>query len=97
MSERQPLILPGAAKYPVTGWRLARVRIERTSTSARHRVRCQALTFVYDFGDGWEHTIKIENLVLPPKEGKRIRCLAGGAHAYFDFLVCHQGPDKRRT
>jgi hypothetical protein len=53
--------------------------------------------FLYDFGDGWEHTIKIEDLVVPPKDGSMIACLAGenacppedvgGAHAYFDFLT----------
>lgn len=51
--------------------------------------------FLYDFGDGWEHTVKVEDLVMPPKEEKRIRCLAGenacppedvgGAYAYFDL------------
>jgi hypothetical protein len=49
------------------------------------------------FGDGWEHTIEIENLVVPSAEGKRIQCVAGenacppedigGPHAYFDFLA----------
>jgi Plasmid pRiA4b ORF-3-like protein len=29
------------------------------------------------FGDGWEHTIEIEDLVVPSTEGKWIQCVAG--------------------
>ena len=48
-----------------------RVRLNTLVESGARR-----FTFLYDFGDGWEHTVKIEDLVTPPKEGKRIRCLA---------------------
>jgi hypothetical protein len=34
-------------------------------------------TYTYDFGDGWEHVVKLENL-MPPKPGApSIECLAG--------------------
>jgi hypothetical protein len=58
-------------------------------------------TYFYDFGDGWEHTIKVEDLVTPGT-GLKIHCVAGenacppedvgGPHAYFDFLVALNDP-----
>jgi Plasmid pRiA4b ORF-3-like protein len=54
------------------------------------------------FGDGREHTIKIEDLVVPSTEGKRIQCVAGenacppkdvgGPHAHFDLLAAIRDP-----
>jgi Plasmid pRiA4b ORF-3-like protein len=54
------------------------------------------------FGDGWEHTIEIEDLVVPSTQGKRIQGVAGenasrpedvgGPHAYFDFLATIRDP-----
>lgn len=35
------------------------------------------LTYVYDFGDDWEHLIKIEDLVLPRTSTSSILCIAG--------------------
>lgn len=59
-------------------------------------------TYLYDFGDSWEHTVKVEDLVMPPREGARIRCIAGenacppedvgGPNAYFDFLTAVRDP-----
>jgi hypothetical protein len=84
---------PGAE--PFTDER--RVRLNTLVESGARR-----FTFLYDFGDGWEHTIKIEDLVMPPKEGKRINCLAGenacppedvgGPYAYFDFVASIRDP-----
>ena len=58
-------------------------------------------TYLYDFGDGWEHTIKVEDLVAP-STGPKIHCVAGenacppedvgGPHAYFDFLAALGNP-----
>ena len=74
-----------------------RVRLNTLVESGARR-----FNFLYDFGDGWEHTVKVEDLVMPPKEGKRIRCLAGenacppedvgGAYAYFDFVAAIRDP-----
>lgn len=58
--------------------------------------------YLYDFGDGWEHTIKVENVVVPDSNTQRIRCVAGenacppedvgGPHAYLDFLAALKDP-----
>lgn len=54
-------------------------------------------TYLYDFGDNWEHTVRVDDLVMPPRDGVRVRCIAGesacptedvgGPNAYFDFLA----------
>ena len=54
------------------------------------------------FGDGWEHSVKVEELVTPPADSRRIRCIAGenacppedvgGPHAYFEFLAAITDP-----
>lgn len=61
-----------------------------------------ALYYLYDFGDGWEHTIKVEDIAVPKSGGPRIRCLAGenacppedagGPHAYFEFVAAIGDP-----
>lgn len=52
--------------------------------------------YQYDFGDGWDHTVTVEDLLPPESPGRRIRCLAGenacppedvgGSSGYADFL-----------
>lgn len=59
-------------------------------------------TYLYDFGDGWEHKIKVEDIVMPEPAAPRIRCIAGenacppedvgGPHAYFEFLTALKDP-----
>jgi hypothetical protein len=59
-------------------------------------------TYLYDFGDGWEHNIKVEDLVPPSSNGKLIQCTAGenacppedvgGPYAYIDFLAAIRDP-----
>ena len=59
-------------------------------------------TYLYDFGDNWDHTVKIEDLVMPMPDIARIRCIAGenacppedvgGPNAYFDFLAAIKDP-----
>jgi len=56
--------------------------------------------YLYDFGDGWEHIVKIEDIVAP--KGAAIQCIAaenacppedvGGPHAYLDFLAAIKDP-----
>lgn len=64
-------------------------------------------TYLYDFGDVWEHMVKNEDLVMPAAEGMKIRCLAGenacppedvgGPHSYFDFLMAIKDPLTKNT
>jgi hypothetical protein len=59
-------------------------------------------TFLHDFGDGWEHTIKIGDLVVPSTAGEKVLCIAGenacppedvgGPGAYFDFIAAIKDP-----
>jgi Plasmid pRiA4b ORF-3-like protein len=59
-------------------------------------------TYLYDFGDHWEHLVKVEDLV-PPRDGLQpIVCLAGenacppedvgGVPGYADFLAALADP-----
>lgn len=53
-------------------------------------------TYLYDFGDGWEHRVTVEDRLVPPPGRPLIECLAGenacppedvgGPHGYEDFL-----------
>lgn len=59
-------------------------------------------TYTYDLGDGWEHAIKVEDLLMPATGGPRIVCIAGenacppedvgGAPGYSDFLDIMNDP-----
>ena|SRR5262244_1656767 len=59
-------------------------------------------TYFYDFGDGWEHTIKVEDIVMPQSDGRPIRCIAGenacppedvgGPDGYAGFLTAIHDP-----
>jgi hypothetical protein len=74
-----------------------RVRLNTLVESGARR-----FIFLYDFGDGWEHTVKIEDLVVPSTAGKKVQCTAGenacppedvgGPGAYFDFLAVIKDP-----
>jgi pRiA4b ORF-3-like protein len=57
---------------------------------------------LYDFGDSWEHTVKVEDLVMPSAVDNRVQCTAGenacppedvgGPSGYFDFLAAVRDP-----
>jgi hypothetical protein len=74
-----------------------RVRLNTLVESGARR-----FTFLYDFGDSWEHTVKIEDLIMPSTEGTRVRCIGGenacppedvgGPHSYFGFLAAIKDP-----
>lgn len=80
---------------PVTDER--RVRLKPLMEDGLRR-----FTYLYDFGDHWEHIVKVEDLV-PPKPGRPlIVCLAGenacppedvgGYPGYFEFLAALKDP-----
>jgi hypothetical protein len=82
---------------PVTDER--RVRLK---TLIEDRVR--RFTYVYDFGDNWEHDIRIEDLVLPKAGASRLICTTGenacppqdvgGPPGYADFLTALADPSN---
>lgn len=59
-------------------------------------------TYLYDFGDHWEHTVKIEDLVSPKSGAAPVLCTAGenacppedvgGPPGYFEFLAALKDP-----
>jgi hypothetical protein len=61
------------------------------------------LAYEYDFGDGWEHDVTIEDLVTAPSSGPRVRCTAGanacppedvgGYGGYASFLAAIADPE----
>jgi len=60
-------------------------------------------TYVYDLGDHWEHTVIVEDLVMPAADLPPVRCLAGenacppedvgSASGYADFLEILRDPN----
>lgn len=74
------------------------------------QVRLQALveegsrrfTYLYDFGDHWEHSVTVESSVAPSSDDARIRCIggenacppedAGGPPGYFELLAALKDP-----
>src|SRR5437588_11115512 len=74
------------------------------------QVRLQALveegtrrfTYLYDFGDHWEHSVTIESSVAASSDDARIRCIAGanacppedgdGPPGYFELLAALKDP-----
>jgi hypothetical protein len=72
----------------------------RLKTLIEDRVR--RFTYLYDFGDNWEHDIRIEDLVLPKSGAPLLLCTAGenacppedvgGPPGYADFLAALADP-----
>jgi hypothetical protein len=66
----------------------------------------KTLKYLYDFGDGWEHTIKIERIVDPEPDALYPRLLAakgrcppediGGPWGYGEFLEAIADPEHDR-
>lgn len=59
-------------------------------------------TYLYDFGDDWEHTVKVEDVALPEPGARPIECTAGanacppedvgGEPGYENFLAAIADP-----
>jgi hypothetical protein len=75
-----------------------RVRLKTLIESGMRR-----FTYVYDFGDCWQHIIKVEDLVLPKPNEPRVQCVAGenacppedvgGDHGYTELLAVLKDPN----
>jgi hypothetical protein len=69
-------------------------------------VGTQTLRYIYDFGDGWEHTIKMEQLTEPEPGALYPRLIAatgrcppedcGGPWGYAEFLDAIRDPAHQR-
>jgi len=62
----------------------------------------RAFTYLYDYGDGWEHRVTVEKILLPDPGLKSPKCLdganacppedVGGPPGYVDFLQAINDP-----
>ncbi len=62
----------------------------------------QAIKYEYDFGDSWEHQIRLEKVLPAGQEGQLPRCIkaarqcppedVGGVHGYYEFLNAMHDP-----
>lgn len=69
-------------------------------------IKNSTATYVYDYGDNWEHIVKFEKILPRAKETKYPRCIGGqracppedcdGIHGYGEFLeaIMDPGHDK---
>jgi hypothetical protein len=81
--------------YPDETMSDARVRLDRFLTKPRDRIR-----YEYDFGDGWQHEIRLERIIGPVHEAIDVECLGGaracppedvgGPYGYAEFLEAMQ-------
>ena len=68
--------------------------------------RVRRFTYLYDFGDSWEHEITLEDLMLPKDTGPRLVCTAGenacppedvgGTGGYASFLEAIADPQHEQ-
>lgn len=75
-----------------------RVRINQLLDKEKQR-----LLYLYDFGDGWEHVVELEKIIIGDKASSEPRCIAGkqacppedcgGIYGYYDFLEAIKDPD----
>lgn len=82
--------------------------LRKTMDEHKHRLRdvvsgqASRFAYEYDFGDGWEHELLVEN-ILPPEEGVCYPCCldgeracppedVGGMAGYEDFLAAIDNP-----
>ena len=73
------------------------VRSERTTRLADALGTARTINYVYDFGDNWQHRIKVEKSLTPDPQLKLPLCVAGanatppddcgGVYGYYDFVA----------
>ena len=79
------------------------VRSERTTRLAGALGGARTMNYVYDFGDNWQHRIKVEKTLPPAPAGTLPMCVAGanatppddcgGIYGYYDFLAAVSDPN----
>ncbi|MBL8473598.1 MAG: plasmid pRiA4b ORF-3 family protein [Rhodocyclaceae bacterium] len=79
---------------------------ERKYTLADALGAKRSFRYIYDFGDDWEHRIKLEKRVPPQAQTARVQCLEGsgtcppedigGVWGYGDFLDALDDPEHDR-
>jgi hypothetical protein len=75
----------------------ARVRLNKLLHEEKQR-----LLYLYDFGDGWEHVIELEKIIIENIPSFKPKCLAGkgacppedcgGIYGYYDLLEIIKDP-----
>lgn len=85
-------------EWPLGSRNEARVRINQLVDNEK-----QKMLYLYDFGDGWEHVIELEKIIVGDKTSSKPRCIAGkracppedcgGIYGYYDLLVAIKDPD----
>ncbi|MEW5837130.1 MAG: plasmid pRiA4b ORF-3 family protein [Pseudomonadota bacterium] len=78
------------------------LRSDARTTLARALGSLTTFTYLYDFGDGWEHRVRVEQILPPDPALKHPLCLAGanacppedvgGPPGYLDFLEAIADP-----
>lgn len=79
------------------------VRSERTTRLASALGGARTMNYVYDFGDNWQHRIKVEKTLPPAPAGTLPMCVAGanatppddcgGIYGYYDFVAALSDPN----
>ena len=64
-------------------------------------------TYMYDAGDGWEHTLELEEIIAPEKNSKPPRVLdgelaappeeIGGVHGYAEIVHAIENPQNEKS
>lgn len=78
------------------------VRNERTTKLGSALGGARTMNYVYDFGDNWQHRIKVEKTLEPAPAGMLPMCVAGenatppddcgGIYGYYDFVAAVSDP-----
>jgi Plasmid pRiA4b ORF-3-like protein len=79
------------------------VRSERSTRLASALGGARTMNYVYDFGDNWQHRIKVEKALDPAPAGTLPLCVAGanatppddcgGIYGYYDFVAAVSDPN----
>jgi len=79
------------------------VHSERTTRLASALGSSRTMNYVYDFGDNWQHRIKLEKTLMPDPQLKLPLCVAGanatppddcgGVYGYYDFVAAVSDPN----